>query len=302
MLKVDNTLLCDVAKCDAAGVARHVLGLRSMDEKLAADMGNVCHDGLEVHFNGGTKQEVLQAIETSHGKFLPPGTPVAEERFALENIKKIIGRFVDMRPVELFPFSVVHTEEVKSVPLADDVTFYMKRDMLVQDKNTGFYAPLDHKTTRIISEWWSKKYRMLSQLTGYCWGTQQEVDTPVEVCYVNAIELQKVPDSNRKCRSHKVPYIECGPEHIKFELLTYSRTQEQMERWKEDALMLARHFGILKQGFPSVDYLQHSRRNGAFTDGCTFCEYKKWCAAGFRPEMAESFVVPDLWAPWDLKD
>ena len=301
MIQVDNTLLCDIAKCDAAGIARHVLGLRGTGEKVAADMGNCFHAGLEQHFRGAGKEQVLQAFRAEHGKLFPAQLQPEEDRFTLENCLRIMGRYCDQRPVDRFPFVPVSFEQTVGFALAEDITFYVKRDLLVRDKVSGLQAPLDHKTTRTISEWWSGKYRMTSQMSGYVWAGQQETGQPMGECYVNALEVQKVPDSTRKCSTHKVPYSECGIEHVKFELLVYARSPEMIERWRQDAIVLARQFALLMRAFPSVEYLPYARRNGAFNDGCTFCEFKKWCACGFDAGMMGGWVEYGRWAPWDVQ-
>jgi hypothetical protein len=69
-------------------------------------------------------------------------------------------------------------------------------------------------------------------------------------------------------------------------------------RWKEDAILLAGQFALLQKAFPSVEYLPYARRNGAFNDGCTFCEFKKWCAVGFDAGMVSGLVEYERWEPW----
>lgn len=298
MIQVDNTLLCDVAKCDAAGIARHVLHLRGKGEKVAADIGNCFHAALEQHFRGAGKGEVLSAFRAEHAKLFPGNIQPEEDRFTLANCERILTRYVDVRPAEKFPFEAVEFEKTVGVELAEGITFYAKRDLLVKDRVSRIFASCDHKTTRVISDWWSKKFRMTSQMSGYVWATQQLTGSPCGECYVNAIEVQKIPDSSRKCAKHKVAYAECGIEHINFELLVYGRKQEQIERWKQDAEVIARQFGVLKQAFPAIEYLPFARRNGAFSDGCTFCEFSGWCAVGFDAGMAGEFVVSEEWAPW----
>jgi len=302
MIQVDNTLLCDVAKCDAAAVARHGLGLRGCEEKVAADIGNAFHAALEGHFRGQTKEQVLAILVREHRKLFPNEIQPAENRFTLENCLKIMERYCDVRPldrvIEVTGIRPVSFEQVVGFELAEDIMFYVKRDMLVESTLTGLQAPLDHKTTKAITDWWSKKYRMTSQMTGYVWAGQQETGQPGNECYVNAIEVREVPGSGGRCPMHKVAYSECGIEHVGFELLIYERSPEMIEAWKRDAIILARQFGVLKQAFPTVEHLAYARRNGAFNESCTFCEFKKWCKVGFDPGMMAGLVVEERWEPW----
>jgi hypothetical protein len=298
MIQVDNTLLYDVAVCDARAIARHVLKLRGTEEKVAADVGNCYHPALEQHFRGADKASVVGTLEREHRKLFPNQIQPDDDKYTLENCRKIMGRYCDVRPIDRFPFVAIEFEKTVGWPLAEGIIFYAKRDLLVQDKQSGMLAPLDHKTTGNITDWWSRKYRMCSQMSGYVWLTQQMTGQLGGECYVNAIETKRVPDSSKKCPSHKVPYSECGVEHVKFELFIYSRELQMLEAWKRDAIILAKRFDMLRTAFPSVEYLPFANRNGAFNDGCTFCEFKKWCSTGFNQSMQSGLVVYEAWEPW----
>lgn len=300
MLNVDNQLLCDVEKCDAIGVAKHVLGLRSKQDKIKADIGNVFHESLEAHFKGSDKAITLSVFERSYDekarnwKYQPE-----DESLTKVNCKRVMERFCDVRPVSKFPFIPVEFEKVVGAELAPGIVFWGKRDLRVQDKMSGMYSPLDHKTRfGVITDWWAKKYRMLAQMSGYCWLEGQISGIPCLECYVNAVEVKGISSSDRKCPEHKVSYRECGVRHLKQELLTYSRTPEMLESWKRSAIIIAKKFEVLQMAFGDLNYLQYVDRNGVFKESCTFCDWKEWCAAGFKPEMWGEFAVYDKWEPW----
>lgn len=301
MINVDNTLLCDFKKCQAMGIARHGLGLCGRGEKLAADIGNVFHAGLEAHFRGKGIKEVAAIFEQAHRQVVPYGEVPEKAEYLLENCLKIMKRFCQVRPVEKWPFEAVEFEQVVGAELAPGIMFWAKRDLRVRDRQTGKHSPLDHKTRHgVITDWWAQKFRMGSQLTGYCWIEQA---TSGELCleaYVNAIEVKQVPGDSKKCRLHGVPYFECGVEHINMQVFTFSRTPEMIERWKGDAIGIAGQFEITSRAFPSVEYLRFAERGGAFTEGCTFCEFKKWCASDFHPDLKEELTVYAPWKPWEL--
>jgi hypothetical protein len=84
--------------------------------------------------------------------------------------------------------------------------------------------------------------------------------------------------------------------------LRYHRTREQLLKWKEDALAVAKRLSILFQMFGDVELLPYARRSGAFNNGCTFCEFKGWCLMGFKKEGMEEFVVEERWEPWKAAD
>ena len=298
--KCDNTLLSDFASCEAMGIARHVLGLRSKKAKIAADIGNAYHTALELHFRGRGKRDVVAAFETAYDRVLPAGQVPPEPRFEKANCVRIMERYCEVHGLDRFPFEPIEFEKVIGAPLDEsgEFIFYGKRDLRIRAKTGGTTHPLDHKTTGRITDWWSRKFRMTSQMSGYCWLESQMTGTPCLECYVNAIEVGKLPEGNRKCATHKVKYKECGKEHAKFELLIYTRTPEQIEKWRQDAIVLARRAQTLGAGFPSIEYLPYAWRNGAFSEKCVFCEYKDWCATGFNAAMADELVTFEKWEPW----
>lgn len=297
MIRVDNTLLTDVAGCIAAAVARHVLGLRGIEPKTAAWVGNCFHEGLEVHFRGGDWLAVEAAFKMEYAKRFQ-GVSVEDARYAEGNCLRIMQHFCNTRPLDKFDFEVVETERSVGVPLVEgEIEFWMKRDMLIKGKD-GFKYPFDHKTTAQFNAFWMRQHRMGSQMSGYCWGTEQTEGTPCQAAYINALKMFEVPTSNRKCKTHGVPYSECGLHHCEFELLLAPRTPEMIERWRQDAIMLAQQFGVYQVAYPTVAYLAYAPRTGAFTGACRFCEFAKWCRVNFAPNLVDSYAVYDPWEPW----
>jgi hypothetical protein len=298
--KVDNQRLQDIEKCEAAGIARHALGLQSKASKYAADIGSAFHLFLRAYFMGATTKDCLAILETEHNKIFPPGQEPEEPRFERLNCLAIAQRYIERHPLEKFPFTVVESEVVRGLPLDPngDIMFYVKRDMLVEEKGSQMRVPVDHKTTRKINEWFSREQRMSSQITGYIWFSGQETKQFVPKAYINAIELGKLPDSNKKCPTHKVLYRECGPEHAVFQLFYCLRSSEAVEKWRQDAIVLAKKAQMLFEAFGDVAALPYALRNGAFNKQCKFCEYQKWCILDFDYSLLGDYVVYNPWEPW----
>lgn len=298
----DNQLLCDFWRCEAAGIARHVFGYRGKEEKIAGDIGNVFHSALELHFQRYPAAVVMNKFDVEYNKVVLPGIIPDEKRFERGNVTKIMERFVSVRDVTKFPFEVLETEAVRGYTLDYDdkgeIVFWGKRDMLVRDKSTGVIKPVDHKTTVKISEWFVRRHRLTSQLSGYCWLTSVEYGQLIGEAYINAIEVSKLPDSNGKCKLHDTLYSKCGPEHAVFMLYNYKRTPEQIEKWRQDAIVIAKKFALMKRAFTDLRMLNFALKSGAFTEHCQFCEYQAWCAAGFPAEKVEEYCVWEVWEPW----
>jgi len=298
ILNFDNQLLSDFAKCEAAGIARHVLGLRSRKEKIAADIGNAYHKAMELHFAGKQKRWVVDRFLKAYDTIIPPEQQPEEDRFARNNCIKILERFCDVRSIEKFPFEAVEFERTIGFEIAPGYVFWGKRDMKVRERSTGQIAVVDHKSTRRITDWFARKHRLTSQLSGYIWLIEQETGQAVTTAYINAIEVAKLPDLNRRCAVHGKKYIECSAEHANFQLFQYHRTPEQIARWRNDALIIAKRFQVMKQAYASVELLPLAHCNGAFNEECMFCEYAEWCAGGFEPTRWGEFCVFEPWSPW----
>lgn len=299
MINVDNTLLCDVAKCDALALVRHGFGLTSREPKIAAEVGNIFHSALEAYFLGREQSTIEEIFNNEYARVFPTGQQAQEARFAYENLLIILKRYIEINPLSRLPFEVVEAEQIVGATLESDIMFWAKRDLLVRDKMSGIYAPLDHKTTGKINAFWLAKYKYSSQMTGYVWITQELFNQPLRDCYINAIELALVPSSNKRCKLHGVNYNECGKEHIAFNLLIYSRTMEQIIAWKRDAIILSRQFEKLRKTFNSLEAIPYARRNGVFSNSCDFCEFKCWCVRNFSINMKDAFVIESKWQPWE---
>ncbi len=298
----DNTMLCDFAKCETCALAKYKFGLRSPAEKIAADIGNAYHDGLELHFQGADKRQVTAKFEEQYDKIIPPGQQPEEDRFARKNCITIMERYCDTRPVDKMPWTVIETEAVRGMVLDEkgEFTFWVKRDLLGQEKASGLLVPVDHKSTHRLTSWWARQHRLTSQLSGYCWFTNQEYGELVNSSYINGVEVATLPTSNKKCPIHSTPgdpkkYSECYPQHANFQIFQYTRTPEQIARWRQDALIIARKAKLLMEAYTDIEMLPYAFRNGSFTNACVFCEWKEWCVLNFAPHLASSMAVYDPW-------
>jgi len=299
--KFDNSMLED-GVCTAKALVKHLHGRSGRREKTAADAGTAAHMFYEGFFGGKGIEAAVAGFRKKYAELIGTGDDV-EERLGRTNIEMILRRHVEARPYpEEWPFEVVELEKVKGVEIAPGYEFYVKRDMLVRDRATGLLAPLDHKTTGKVTSWWMKKFKMSSQLSGYVWFTQQESNSPGFMAYINAVEFGKLPGSDRRCSTHKCKYSECSKYHAKFELLTVSRTRPMIERWKADAVAIAKKMEVMFQAYPTLEHLPYAAREGAFWDACTFCDYADWCRGGFSPDAVDDYTVVDWWRPWDLSN
>jgi hypothetical protein len=137
-------------------------------------------------------------------------------------------------------------------------------------------------------------------MTGYVWAATRTLGQPVVGVFINGIEYSKLPsDPVRKCRTHGVPYLECGPQHMRSELLIYTRTPDQLEQWRMDAIRLARKYRELcrhPQDLTAVSM------QGTFHDACGFCNFSRFCDAGRPSHYINAMLVKQPWRPFEIEE
>lgn len=160
-------------------------------------------------------------------------------------------------------------------------------------------CPVDHKTTGQINARFVQQYTMDSQLSGYLWDASQLTGKPAHemVAFINAIELSVMPTSDRKCAAHGVPYAECGPEHVKFQIVgPIERTRRQIEEWRETAIELALRYRRLLHHTPAS--IHEVRTEGTFNGSCGYCEFREWCLADRPAKQVPHMFVQSRWDLW----
>lgn len=339
---VDNTTLRATAQCESEVALRHVLGYTVLgEEAYALECGTATHEVMADYFKGKSAEYCLQKYELLyHGYSEDQGLDHPEHpayRLSWTNTDKILKEWFETHPLDGFSFRV-NPELVEvgfEVPLSDECVcghdeplhsrlggqprclfegcscqayrpaFVMwgRLDAIVQSQHDGSIYVLDHKTTGRLTPYWTEKFRMDSQMSGYTWAAQKTLGMPVVGVYINAIEYSKLPDSSRKCTNHGVPYSECGPLHMKSELLIYTRSPDQLEEWRLSAIQLARKYRELHRTIPDLaTALTNTRMEGTFTGACGFCTFNKFCQANRPPHYASSMLVHQPWRPYPKEE
>jgi len=299
-INVDNSALTPVAECTTKAA---LLGLNyggRSASRDAMDAGSVMHDGLQKHFEGGTRDESFIAFDKAYEKYFPEEKPAEEDRLSKGNLSDIFGVYIDRNNLDTQPFDVIRAEEIVGCPLDNNGTIIIwgKRDLLIKDKSTGLILPLDHKTTGAVNFRWQNGWQLNSQLAGYTFITGKETGEMCTGAYVNAIEMRQLPTSTRRCATHGMKYNECRLEHVVFKRLYYDYTQEMIDGWRMSAIMLANRFKRIKKNFPSLDMIQYAPMEGMFNRSCAFCGFNKYCRAGRHPHTADQFMTQYEFAPW----
>lgn len=301
LIDVDNSTLVPVAECSTSAALK-ALGYEGKGDRDAMDAGSTIHDGLEAHYSGKSREESIKAFEESYEAYFPTDVrTVEEDRLSILNLRDHFTTHIDRHPIDSQPFEVLEAEVILGMPLDDagEIGFWIKRDLKIREKNSGFIMPLDHKTTGRVTSYWQKNWRLASQLIGYTWATGKETGEMCPGAYVNAIELNMLPNSNRRCAAHKMKYSECRLEHTKTVLLIYECIKPVIDNWRSSAIMLSRKLINIKKHYPTLEMIQYAPMEGSFNRSCGFCSFNKYCRAGKLPHLADQFLVHKTWAPWN---
>lgn len=301
IIRVDNSRLGAVASCSTRAVTEFVHNRQGGDEPVPRRAGKDTHDSLAEYFRTrGDAAAAMKVFEEQYREFSRQNVP-PDDRLGWENLKLIMEEYYLQHPIERFPFDPLPNTEEKAVSamLTDTVEAWGVLDLRGREKQTGARYICDHKTTGKITSWWTKQFRLGSQMTQYIWLDAQESGEVVTGAFINAIEFGLLPQSNYKCRTHKVPYSECKRYHARWELLVTSRSPEAINTWLQDARALARRFEVLMKACPSVEMIQYMPQEGRFNGSCTFCQFRDFCDAGRKPELVETMLIYSPWEPWN---
>lgn len=183
----------------------------------------------------------------------------------------------------------------------DKIIHVGKLDLLPNLKrDPSVFCPVDNKTTGQLNGTFVAQFSIDSQITGYMADAGYHCDTPAHhlVAYVNALELSLLPTSDRKCATHKIPYVECSQLHAKFQIIgPIERSAQQIEEWRDNTVKLARQYHML------LSYTEKTARDlhteGTFNGSCRYCEFREWCLMDRSPRQVSGSFTKTRWTPWD---
>lgn len=301
----DNTILKSAASCSMQLVLRHVLGWNTNNAAAPLRAGNAGHVVLAAAHKGET--EWLPIFEAEYKAYADEHV-LLDDRLAYANLATILDEWLVARFPGV-PWAVTDPRMVEvgfAYPLDDTGTrvFFGRMDAIGRDRRTGDWVVVDHKTTGRLDATWVELWGLDSQLTGYFWAALQHVPN-LRGFYVNGIEFSKLPNSDRKCTAHGLPYYQCQRMHMRAEIVgPVTRTPEQVEKWRVDAIRLIDKYTFYARAYdPAVvgttPDLSNVEMEGPFTNTCRFCQFRDFCRLGQRPEMLPALFIQDPWQPYD---
>lgn len=266
------------------------------------EAGRVLHRVFEKWMNGESKGSILWRFDTLIDDEYKGVSPL-KERFFPENLRLIIGHWLDEQELKPRDFNVVHTEQTVEAPLGkvggEDIIYYGTVDSLIEWK--GELYLLDHKTTGSLDEDWTRGWSMSAQMQGYVWLLRQ-LGYPVKGAFINGLEVRKLPpwngDMTKKCGTHKLKYSECQPLHVKSQWIgPLWWSENRLAQWHSDVMMLVRKLMHLRSSAASP------LMDGQFKwPGCKRCPYMQWCSAGRPLAGLDQMMVRSSWRQEEEED
>jgi hypothetical protein len=302
-LYLDNSTLKAVARCSTEAFLRYVHAQTTPEERATLKSGTAVHAALAEHLRGRGDSAAMEALSDEYEEWGKANVADAD-RLSWPNVEAVMAAWLESHPLHDLPFVVPSADFVEvgfSEPLDDagEFIFCGRLDAFGERRADGIPCLIEHKSTGAINAEWLRQFRKDSQVSGYVWGAQRHLGQRIVDVYVNAIEVKKLPSSDRKCKEHGVPHSECTAQHAKSEILIVSRSDEQLVEWRKTALHLARRYKDLLLRYPSVADVAKVRTQGTFHNACRYCQFDDFCNAGRPANLIGSMFVEDRWSPFD---
>jgi len=302
-MRADNSILSSVAACSTQAILKYHHHLTLPTDRVELQAGRAIHAGLAVLFSGGTREAALKAFVSAYPQAWADSLVPADDRYAFLNVYRILDHWITTHPLHQLPFDLLGSEFVEvgfaqELDEAGEFTLVGLLDALGRDRDVGACHVIDVKSTGRIAGQWEKKWRIASQISGYVWGAALEWQTPIVGAFIVAIEIAKLPTSDRKCKEHGVPYSECSLLHASSVILPVQRTPQQIETWKVNVLLLAKRWRRLLETYPTLDHLEFVPMEGMFHNECQWCAFMDFCTMGRPVHLIGANFVEERWEPF----
>lgn len=300
-MKIDNSTLRAMAQCTTQAVLRYGMGYTTPEEGAPLLAGSAVHAALDTYLTNGCDTRLALGMLAHEyqgwaNEHVSPG-----DRLEYSNVRDVMVQWFADHTEDKLPwalkdgkfetgFTVEMDEEIEGLE------FVGRLDGIVRSKTDGRWYVLEHKTTGMVSSFWTKQWQTASQVSGYIYAGAKIKGEPIVGAFINAIELGKLPsDPTRKCIKHKVTYAECRLSHAKSELIVTQRTPQQLASWKRDFVKLAKRFMLAKAKYGTIDAVLTAPQEGTFQNACTYCTFSQFCATGRPRHGIGSMLVLNPW-------
>lgn len=296
ILYINNSALQSLS-CSTKFLMRWQHGYTSQDDSVYLRGGGIGHKVIETLWKTDDP-ELAMAELAPYAQWCEENVPY-DHPWHHDNLSRILTKYVSAHGRDAFDFEIdpALVEISGKVALSENIRFVFRPDAIVRQGDE--YYLLDTKFTGNITPYWVSKYKLDSQFSGYIWAARQQLELPVVGAYINAVEVKKVPDSQKRCSEHGVAYEECGLEHVKMQVIgPYMRTESELKQWHRDAVHLSEKARELMLRFRDLKDIRKTRTQGKFFNGCAFCDFSDWCYYGRPVDRVGEMLKYEVYNPY----
>lgn len=315
---IDNTILKSTLSCSLQMVLRHVLHWNTRDDSIHLRAGTAMHEA-QAAWNvalvrglhaDAARDEAMLVFAQHYQQYSLEWVP-GDDRLAYENLSTILDEWFLSRAGHL-PWIVPDERLVEvgfAYPLDDTgrAVAFGRFDLIAQTIPDLNWIVVDHKSTGRMDLNWVDSWALDPQVSQYTWGALQHVAN-LRGFFVNGIEFSRLPGSDRKCRDHGLPYVQCARFHMKAQIIgPIDRAPEALTRWHADALngtakyrWYAEHYDPKVVG--TTPDLSNIEAEGPFTNACRFCSFKDFCRTGRNVNTLPVMYQQEEWMPFDPRE
>lgn len=308
---VDNTML-KTTQCSLQAWLRHVKKRTTTVERAELLVGQAIHQALEHHFKGESPDACMAVFLERYERWSRINTD-PEDRLDVGNVGQIFRYWLETRPLGQIPFTPIPEmiEVSFEAPLDEhgEIIFCGNIDLGAIDHAGPVIV--EHKTTGRVSNEWTNKWMLDSQLSGYLFGVREGINPktgkPLRELFksyagqdaygaiINVIELPKlIQDDGKKCYKHHLPKRDCRLAHPQHGFKgPFIRSEAALLAWRANALNLAR----MLQRLSAIEDIKLVSQEGMFYNTCQFCEFSELCIAPLDQRLIEGRLLAAAWNP-----
>jgi hypothetical protein len=297
-----DSALRAVARCDTEAALKYALRRTTIGESVALSVGIAVHEADAVFMKEGSVDTAITALRAAYDRLeltgmaevTPKGYP---EGRTIGNVARICREWWGRRRVDV-PYEILPqwVEVPFAVPLSDmpgAPVYFGVIDSIVRSKADGYLYVRDLKTTtKRLDAWWMKQFVKSTQGSGYVWAANVSLGEPIAGFIIDALHLGHLPGSDRACKAHPgLKFADCGHLHMESTLAHFSRTQDDVNEWKRDALFFASDLDETIRFTTTFEELLEQPMRGMFAGICQNCDFFDFCDANRNPNMGRIMTV-----------
>ena len=310
-LTLSASSLENVAKCTTKAWLSKICGLTTREESAPLKIGSAAHFGAAVWFKEQDREKAYQAFAGEYQEWAEMNV-LDDDIRGWPNSHEVYWAWLCGLDEGSLPFTweaeqvEQHLQASWGVVNGVDVTLEGYVDLPVRERITGDRWVLDHKFTGWLKRDTIEAWKLSAQFRCYAWLWEQVTGEQVSGLYVNAIEWSRLPkisynkpkkdgtQTERKCRTHGVPYSECRFYHANKELVPMTLMPGDLTLWQENTQELIGRLTGWIQEFEHLDprdVIDRIPMEGTFSGACSWCEFKRFCVSGRQRHLLDTMMV-----------